>query len=109
MQILDDISFGFLVFAIAAAGFSVYFTVCLIKSRKSLKAKAELTDEDKSAHRQKRKGMIALLVLFAVMADLTLSAFAVRYSAVAFAPLFMPVNDTSLSDGVMTVSIMLPM
>lgn len=104
MQILDGISFGFLVLAIAAAGFSVYFTVSFIKSRNSLKAKAELTDEDKSTHRQKRKGMVALLVLFAVMTDLTLSAFAVRYSAVAFAPLFMPVNSTSLSDGVMTVS-----
>ncbi|MBO5981299.1 MAG: hypothetical protein J6Q24_02510, partial [Clostridia bacterium] len=103
-QILDGVSFAFLIFCVAAGAFAVFFTVSFIKSRKSLTGKTEISDSQRANHRQKRRFMIALLIIFAVMFDLTLSAFITRGMFKNHGYKLEPVNSASVSDEVLKIS-----
>ena len=104
-QILDGISFGFLVFAVSAAAASVYFTVAFFKNRKALKGKNGIADTERRNHCAKRRRMIIFLIVFALMADLTLSAFILRGAADEFGYLLNPIHTVSKKNGVVNVSL----
>ena len=103
-KIINTFSYGGLFLTAAALVVSVICFILFLRSRTDLSTKEEILADEMDDHRKKRKAFIAFLVITALSAGLTASAFLVKSAASSFSYVFFPMYSTTRSGDTLSVS-----
>lgn len=103
-KILNTFSYGGLFLTACALVVLILVLFRFIRSKRTLYFDPDILPEENTEHRKKRKAFIIWLVVFALIANLTLSAFIVKEASSSFSYLFFPVHSATFSKNTLTVS-----
>ena len=103
-KIINTFSYGGLFLTAAALVVSVICFILFLRSRTDLSTKEEILADEMDDHRKKRKAFIAFLVVGALSAGLTASAFLVKSATSSFSYVFFPMYSTTRSGDTLSVS-----